>query len=112
MVLPQHERDKITAFLLYLNEHTFFDDIHRLEKWVKLALRSEFQIVLAWEKDVKRGGCSFDTFFSQTLKELKSKKSKDYNLYNAVLEEPTEEMLSILDCQNGAQVEQYLRQSM
>ena len=27
-------------------------------------------------------------------------------------EEPTEEMLSILGCQNGAQVDQYLRQSM
>ena len=29
-----------------------------------------------------------------------------------VPDEPTEEMLSILGCQNGAQVDQYLRQSM
>ena len=81
LVLPQQERGKTTAFLLYLNEHTFLDDVDRLEKWVKLALQSEFQVVLAWEKDVNRGGCSFDTFLSQTPIELKN---KDYNLYNVI----------------------------
>ena len=67
------DKEGITHFLVYLNDHTFKDpnpSESQLANDLRFAIAEKIKIVLVHENDPDLGGCEFDLFFQTTPRDL------------------------------------------